>query len=402
MCIRDRPITVDVLANDRDSEGDFLTILSVSLENGTADIVDNKLNITPALNFFGEITATYTITDSINGPSSGSLVLTVFPVNDAPIAVNDRYSLAEDAVLRVLPSSNNHLLSNDSDVDGDTLTVNTTPISSTTSSNFSINTTPLSDVNNGNLTLNSDGSFTYIPDLNFNGIDSFIYQITDGNGGTAQASVTIDIAALNDVPEIIVSKVFTILEDGNLIKLVGDADSLLSGATDADGDNLAINSTPISTVNNGSLTLNANGAFSYTPSLNFNGTDSFTYEVVDGNGGSTQGNVTLTVSAVNDLPIAIADAYSINEDIVLNILASDTNNLLNNDSDVDGDSLTVSLVSSTSNGSLVLNSNGAFSYTPNLNFNTTDNFVYQISDGNGGTAQASVTLTVNAVNDIPV
>ena len=129
---------------------------------------------------------------------------------------------------------------------------------------------------------------------------------------------------------------------------------------------------------------------------------SFTYEVVDGNGGSTQGNVTLTVSAVNDLPIAIADAYSINEDIVLNILASDTNNLLNNDSDVDGDSLTVSLVSSTSNGSLVLNSNGAFSYTPNLNFNTTDNFVYQISDGNGGTAQASVTLTVNAVNDIPV
>ena len=216
-------------------------------------------------------------------------MLTVFPVNDAPIAVNDRYSLAEDAVLRVLPSSNNHLLSNDSDVDGDTLTVNTTPISSTTSSNFSINTTPLSDVNNGNLTLNSDGSFTYIPDLNFNGIDSFIYQITDGNGGTAQASVTIDIAALNDVPEIIVSKVFTILEDGNLIKLVGDADSLLSGATDADGDNLAINSTPISTVNNGSLTLNANGAFSYTPSLNFNGTDSFTYEVVDGNGGSTQG-----------------------------------------------------------------------------------------------------------------
>lgn len=398
----DTPITVDVLANDIDSEGDFLTILSVSLENGTAAIVDNKLNITPALNFFGEITATYTMTDSINAPRSGSLVLTVLPINDAPIAVNDRYSLAEDAVLRVLPSSNNHLLSNDSDVDGDTLTVNTTPIASANRSNFSINTTPLSDVNNGNLTLNSDGSFTYIPDLNFNGIDSFIYQITDGNGGTAQASVTIDIAALNDVPEIIVSKVFTILEDGNLIKLVGDADNLLSGATDADGDNLAINSTPISTVNNGSLTLNANGAFSYTPSLNFNGTDSFTYEVVDGNGGSTQGNVTLTVSAVNDLPIAIADAYSINEDIVLNILASDTNNLLNNDSDVDGDSLTVSLVSSTSNGSLVLNSNGAFSYTPNLNFNTIDNFVYQISDGNGGTAQASVTLTVNAVNDIPV
>ena len=398
----DTPITVDVLANDMDSEGDFLTILSVSLENGTAAIVDNKLNITPALNFFGEITATYSMTDSINGPSSGSLVLTVLPVNDAPIAVNDRYSLAEDAVLRVLPSSNNHLLSNDSDVDGDTLTVSTTPVASATRSSFRINTTPLSDVNNGNLTLNSDGSFTYIPNLNFNGVDSFIYQIKDGNGGTAEASVTIAVTALNDVPEIIVSKVFTILEDGNLIKLVGDADNLLSGATDADGDNLSINTTPVSTVTNGSLTLSANGAFSYIPSLNFNGADSFTYEVIDGNGGSTQGTVTLTVSAVNDLPIAVADAYSINEDIVLNISATDANNLLKNDIDVDGDTLSVSLISGTSNGLLSLNSNGAFSYTPDLNFSTADSFVYQVSDGNGGTAQATVTLTVNAVNDLPV
>ena len=398
----DTQITVDVLANDTDSESDVLSIISVNLENGTAVIVNDKLDIKPALNFFGDITVTYTITDSINAPSSGTLMLTVLPINDAPIAVDDRYSLGEDAVLRVLASSDNHLLSNDSDIEGDTLTVNTTPVVNVNTNNFTVNTKPLSDVTNGSLTLNSDGSFTYIPNLNFNGIDSFTYQITDGNGGTAQASVTLAVAALNDVPEIIVNKIFTILEDANLTKLVGDIDNLLSGASDADGDSLSINTTPVSNVNNGSLTLIANGAFSYIPSLNFNGTDSFTYEVVDGNGGKAQGNVTLTVSAVNDLPIAVSDAFSINEDIVLSILATDANNLLNNDSDADGDTLTVSLVSGTSNGTLSLNSDGAFNYTPNLNFNSTDSFIYQISDGNGGTAQASVTLTVNAVNDLPV
>lgn len=398
----DTQITVDVLANDIDTESDVLAIISVNLENGTAAIVNGKLDITPALNFFGDITVTYTITDSINAPSSGTLMLTVLPINDAPIAVDDRYSLGEDAVLRVLASNDNHLLSNDSDIEGDTLTVNTTPVVNVNTNNFTVNTKPLSDVTNGSLTLNSDGSFTYIPNLNFNGIDSFTYQITDGNGGTAQASVTLAVAALNDVPEIIVNKIFTILEDANLTKLVGDIDNLLSGASDADGDSLSINTTPVSNVNNGSLTLSANGAFSYIPSLNFNGTDSFTYEVVDGNGGKAQGNVTLTVSAVNDLPIAVSDAFSINEDIVLSILATDANNLLNNDSDADGDTLTVSLVSGTSNGTLSLNSDGAFNYTPNLNFNSTDSFIYQISDGNGGTAQASVTLTVNAVNDLPV
>lgn len=398
----DTQITVDVLANDIDTESDVLAIISVNLENGTAAIVNGKLDITPALNFFGDITVTYTITDSINAPSSGTLMLTVLPINDAPIAVDDRYSLGEDAVLRVLASSDNHLLSNDSDIEGDTLTVNTTPVVNVNTNNFTVNTKALSDVTNGSLTLNSDGSFTYIPNLNFNGIDSFTYQITDGNGGTAQASVTLAVAALNDVPEIIVNKIFTILEDANLIKLVGDIDNLLSGASDADGDSLSINTTPVSNVNNGSLTLSANGAFSYIPSLNFNGTDSFTYEVVDGNGGKAQGNVTLTVSAVNDLPIAVSDAFSINEDIVLSILATDANNLLNNDSDADGDTLTVSLVSGTSNGTLSLNSDGAFNYTPNLNFNSTDSFIYQISDGNGGTAQANVTLTVNSVNDLPV
>ena len=398
----DTQITVDVLANDIDTESDVLAIISVNLENGTAAIVNGKLDITPALNFFGDITVTYTITDSINAPSSGTLMLTVLPINDAPIAVDDRYSLGEDAVLRVLASSDNHLLSNDSDIEGDTLTVNTTPVVNVNTNNFTVNTKALSDVTNGSLTLNSDGSFTYIPNLNFNGIDSFTYQITDGNGGTAQASVTLAVAALNDVPEIIVNKIFTILEDANLTKLVGDIDNLLSGASDADGDSLSINTTPVSNVNNGSLTLSANGAFSYIPSLNFNGTDSFTYEVLDGNGGKAQGNVTLTVSAVNDLPIAVSDAFSINEDIVLSILATDANNLLNNDSDADSDTLTVSLVSGTSNGTLSLNSDGAFNYTPNLNFNSTDSFIYQISDGNGGTAQASVTLTVNAVNDLPV
>ena len=260
----------------------------------------------------------------------------------------------------------------------------------------------MSGTSNGTLSLNSDGAFNYTPNLNFNSTDSFIYQISDGNGGTAQASVTLTVNSVNDIPVVTGNKSFSFDEDSSFTIAANDSNNLLSNASDADGDSLSINTTPVSNVNNGSLTLIANGAFSYIPSLNFNGTDSFTYEVVDGNGGKAQGNVTLTVSAVNDLPIAVSDAFSINEDIVLSILATDANNLLNNDSDADGDTLTVSLVSGTSNGTLSLNNDGAFSYTPNLNFNSTDSFIYQISDGNGGTAQANVTLTVNSVNDLPV
>lgn len=383
----DNRIVVDVLANDSDKEGDEISLISFDIDNGSAAIINNKLDITPSLNFYGQLNITYTVSDSTNATSSGQLVVTVLPINDAPLTQDDSYSLVEDTVLNILATSPSSLLINDSDVDGDTLTVNTTPVS---------------NVSNGSLTLNSDGSFRYIPNSNFNGSDRFSYQVRDGKGGTAQGSVMLSINGINDIP-VAINDIYSLDEDATLSILANDANQLLSNDSDVDGDSLTVNTTPVANVSNGSITLNSNGSFSYTPSLNFNGTDSFTYQVSDSNGGIAQASVSLTIRAVNDLPvIGNAKQYSVDEDTNLNILATDSNHLLNDASDLDGDTLTVSLASNVNNGSLTLNSNGSFSYAPNLNFTGTDSFTYTVSDGNFVSGALNVTLTVNPINDIPV
>ena len=150
------------------------------------------------------------------------------------------------------------LLSNDSDLDGDTLQVNTTPGIGPT---------------NGTLQLNADGTFTYTPNANFFGSDSFTYEVTDGNGGTAQATVAITVGAVNDAP-VAVDDTFGVDEDGVL------SDELLSNDSDIDGDTLQVNTTPVAGPTNGTVQLNADGTFTYTPNANFVGSDSFTYEAV--------------------------------------------------------------------------------------------------------------------------
>ena len=149
---------------------------------------------------------------------------------------------------------------------------------------------------------------------------------------------------------------------------------------------------------NGAVALNADGTFTYTPNANFFGSDSFTYEVNDGNGGTDQATVTITVDSVNDAPVAGADSFNVAEDGVLN------DDVLSNDSDLDGDTLTVNTtpVVDPTNGTVQLNADGTFTYTPNGNFAGTDSFTYEATDGNGGTAQATVAITVDSVNDGPV
>src|SRR5205085_2645502 len=116
----------------------------------------------------------------------------------------------------------------------------------------------------------------------------------------------------------------------------------------------------------GTLTLNGNGSFTYTPNANYNGPDSFTYKANDGLLASNVATVSITVVAVNDAPVASNEAYSTNEDTTLNVSVS---GVLGNDSDVDGPSLSAILVSGPSHGSLTLNADGSFSYTPASNYN---------------------------------
>ena len=152
-----------------------------------------------------------------------------------------------------------------------------------------------------------------------------------------------------------------------------------------------------SDVSNGTLLLNLDGTYTYTPDVDFNGTDSFTYQVDDGNGGTDTATVTITVDAVNDAPVSSGDSYTINEDSSLN------GDLGPNVADVDGDSVNFNLVSDVTNGTLALNSDGIFTYTPNASFNGTDSFTFQVDDGNGGTSQpATVDITILPVNSQPV
>ena len=153
------------------------------------------------------------------------------------------------------------------------------------------------------MVLNSDGTFVYTPDTNFFGNDSFVYEVSDGNGGIAQATVNITVGSVNDGP-VAADDTFVTTEDASL------TDSVLGNDSDTDGDTLTVNTTPVSDPANGTVVLNADGTFTYTPDANFFGSDSFVYEVTDGNGGTAQATVNITVDSVNDAPVAADDTFS--------------------------------------------------------------------------------------------
>lgn len=294
-----------------------------------------------------------------------------------PIAVPDQFTLNEDAVFGGL------LLSNDSHPDG---------------SSFTLDTQAVRSPDNGALELNADGSFTYLPAANFVGNDSFIYQITDSQGLTAQALVTLTVLTVNDLP--------TVLDDSYSTNkntaLSVAAPGVLANDLDIDGDSLVVDSIPVTAPAHGSLQLNTDGSFSYTPVFNFAGEDAFVYQVSDGQGAVVQAQVKLRIEMTNAAPVAQNDSYQLGEDEPL--LVSPANGVLANDSDPDGDivSLVTELLSVPENGQLLMAADGSFQYIPQQDFFGTDSFSYQIKDPSGLISAATVELVVLAKNDAPV
>ena len=175
------------------------------------------------------------------------------------------------------------------------------------------------------------------------------------------------------------------------------APGVLANDTDVDGNPLT--ASVVASPTHGTLTLNANGSFTYTPAANYNGADSFTYRANDGTANSNTATVSITVNPVNDAPVAANDSYSTNEDTALTVAAP---GVLGNDTDVDGNPLTASVVASPTHGTLTLNSNGSFTYTPTANYNGPDSFTYRANDGTANSNTATVSITINPVNDAPV
>jgi VCBS repeat-containing protein len=168
---------------------------------------------------------------------------------------------------------------------------------------------------------------------------------------------------------------------------------------DIDEDGNPLNALLVSNPIHGSLDLNLDGSFSYTPDVEFNGSDGFSYRASDGIAMSNITSVTLTVNAVNDLPLAVDDSYVLGEDTSLVVTPP---GILTNDSDVDGDVLTATLVSGTSHGSLTPDAGGGFTYTPVQNYSGDDSFSYRATDGITMSNLAMVNITVTPINDPPV
>ncbi|QXW31549.1 cadherin-like domain-containing protein [Aeromonas sanarellii] len=367
---------VDLLVGFTDVDGDTLSVADLSASNGT--IVNNgngTYTITPTANFNGAVTLSYNVVDGNGGSVAASQNYTLAAVNDAPTGAATAVLVAgsEDSAYTV---SAVDLLVGFTDVDGDTLSV-----ADLSASNGTI-------VNNGN------GTYTITPTANFNGAVTLSYNVVDGNGGSVAASQNYTLAAVNDAPTGAATAVLVAGSEDSAYTV--SAVDLLVGFTDVDGDTLSVADLSAS---NGTIVNNGNGTYTITPTANFNGAVTLSYNVVDGNGGSVAASQNYTLAAVNDAPTGAATAVLVagSEDSAYTVSAVD---LLVGFTDVDGDTLSVADLSA-SNGTIVNNGNGTYTITPTANFNGAVTLSYNVVDGNGGSVAASQNYTLAAVNDAP-
>ncbi|ELB2909173.1 tandem-95 repeat protein, partial [Vibrio alginolyticus] len=360
----DTPVTIDVLPNDTDIDGDTLSIQSASVPEaqGKVEIVDGKLVFTPAENFNGDAEITYTVTDG-SLTDQATVNVTVNAVNDTPVV--------------------------ESSIADQTLAEDFTP--------YSINlNTAFSDVDNadGELTFSVSGNSniqvaivngiaTFTPTADWNGSETLTFTATDPSGESVSQTVNFTVAPVADIE----SDRATVVEDTpTIIKVLGN-DTF-------EGDDkvvsLDINNGPA----NGTVSVNPDGSVTYTPNDNYHGTDSLTYIVTSG-GVSESTTVNVDVTPVNDAPVANDDAATTQEDTAVTI------DVLPNDTDIDGDKLSIDSASVPSDQGTVEIVDGKLVFTPAENFHGDAEITYTVTDG-ALTDQATVNVTVNAVNDTPV
>lgn len=301
--------------------------------------------------------------------TSRKATLTVVP-NNGPVASNDVFTTLEDVPVIVAAPG---VLANDKSTNG-----------------LVLGALLVNNVAHGSLSLAADGSFSYTPATNYNGSDSFTYRATDGGTTGNVATVTIAVTPVND-PPIAVNDIANVNEDANV--------NISVLANDSDPEGAALLVTGVTTTNGTVAIVNTGSKVQYKPSTNYNGTVVLSYTVSDGTNFSTA-FVTVTVKPKNDAPVASNDIYTTTEDVPLNV--SHYAGILANDVDVDGDTLTALLVTNVTRGTLSLNANGSFIYTPGANYYGSDSFAYRPKDGTVTGNVATVTINITAANDQPV
>ncbi len=372
-----------VLVNDGDSDGSAITVTTTPISDVTQGTLTLNWNGTftysPDPDYYGEDQFTYEITNDEDPQETAQAVvyITVDPVNDPPVAVDDF------ATTNLNTPVVGNVLTNDYDVDGD---------------NLILNTTPIIDPTNGTVVINPDGTYTYTPNTDFEGTDNFVYQICDDGLPQLCTQAVVTITVIDNNNPIYAEDDFAEVDENGVL----NGTTVLVNDGDLDGSTLTVTSTPVVDVTNGTLVLNTDGTYTYTPTTDFVGTDSFTYEVCNDEipQECTTAVVTITVNAINNPIFANDDTAEVDEDEVLN-----GTTVLVNDGDLDGSTLTVTTtpIIDVENGTLVLNTDGTYTYTPNEDFYGTDSFTYQVC--NDETPQecttAVVTITINPINDTP-
>nr|WP_275066890.1 tandem-95 repeat protein [Achromobacter spanius] len=399
----DTTVNIAVVGNDSfENAGHAITAIDgiavvvgtpVLVANGSVTLkADGTLDFTPATDYNGSTSFTYTVTSG-GAVETATVTVTVTAVADAPIAVdpaipgqvfdpatgNYAVSLNEDAVFNGQVSA--------VDGDGDTLT-------------YSVS----SAATHGMVTVDpATGSYTYTPTADYYGSDSFIISIDDGAGNVTQSTVSVTVSAVVDITD----DTITTNEDTTVnIAVVGNDSFENAGRiiTAIDGNAVMVG-TPVA-VANGSVTLKADGTLDFAPAANYNGLTSFTYTVTSG-GAVETASVTITVTAVADVPVTVDPAVpgqtfdpatgnyaiSLNEDGAFTGQVSAV--------DGDGDTLLYSVNSAATHGMVTVDpATGAYTYTPTADYTGSDSFIISIDDGEGNVTQSTVSVTVAAVADI--
>ena len=361
------PVTVDVLSNDTDPD-DGLDPSSVSITGAashgtTTPNPDGTVTYTPTAGYSGADSFTYQVCD-LEGLCDTATVSITIAANQPPTAANDTSTTNEDTPVTV------DVLANDSDSDD-----------GLDAGSVSVTGAPA----HGSTNVNPTGTIDYTPDPDYDGPDSFTYQVCDIGGLCDTATVAVTVNPVNDPP---VASDDTALTNE-------DAQVTVDPLTnDSDPDN-ALDPSSVSVTGgptHGTAVANPDGTIDYTPDTDYDGPDSFDYEVCDVGGLCDTATVTITVSAVNDSPVAVDDAAAtpVNQPVDIDVATNDT--------DIDGDTLSVTGVTQGTHGGVTINPDGTVRYTPDPGYVGSDSFTYTICDPSAACDTATVDVTITNAN----
>ncbi|WP_261842061.1 retention module-containing protein [Aliamphritea ceti] len=426
----DSSVIINILGNDSDPDGDLdpttVTIISPP-SNGviSVDPVSGAVTYTPNENYNGPDTFEYIVSDEAGNTSDPATVsITVNPVNDAPVATDNDYDVNEGGQVSGNIISDDTGDGADSDIDNDPLmiaTINGQPVVFDQQGEAQI------AIGDGTLTINKDGSYTYQHNGEEPEETSFTYTVTDGDLESNSAVVTLNVQQVNDAP-VATDNDYNVNEGGQVMGNIITQNTGDGVDSDPENDTLTImdvNGQPVVfnqqgeaqvSIGDGTLTLNEDGSFTYDHDGSEPAPTSFTYSVSDGNLESNTATVTLSVQQVNDAPVATDNDYNVNEggQVMGNIITQNTGDGV--DSDPENDTLTIMDVNSQpvvfnqqgeaqvsiGDGTLTLNEDGSFTYDHDGSEPAPTSFTYSVSDGSLESNTATVTLSVQQVNDAPV